>query len=63
MNDLAVILALFLIFGVVGQMDYEDAKRQEAYACEMVKTGAWPQSYLKEKDITCGESYGKRTNH
>jgi len=33
---------LLVTFGMVGSMDYEDAVRQEAHYCKMVKAGHWP---------------------
>ena len=41
MKILAVAL-MFSAFGIVGSMDYEDAKQQEAHYCEMVEAGNWP---------------------
>jgi hypothetical protein len=34
-------LAVFII-SMVGQMDYDDAKRVQQHYCEMVKSGLWP---------------------
>lgn len=31
------LMGLFLLMGIAGQMDYEDAVEQENYYCEMVK--------------------------
>lgn len=36
------LLALLLLMGVVGRMDYEDAKLEEALYCDNVRTGVWP---------------------
>ena len=33
---------LLAAFGFAGNSDYEDALKQEAHYCEMVKTGSWP---------------------
>lgn len=35
-------LTLALMIGIVGQMDYEDAKAQEQHYTHMVCSGAWP---------------------
>lgn len=37
-----VVLALLLLMGVVGRMDYEDEQAQAALYCHNVKTGVWP---------------------
>lgn len=34
-------LALLALFGLVGQMDYDDAVDQQAQYCAMVKAGDW----------------------
>lgn len=34
---LLALLALFVLMGIAGQSDYEDAVEQEKYYCEMVK--------------------------
>lgn len=48
----AIGAALFVIvaFGIVGQMDYEDAIEQERHYCDMVRDGHWPHY---NKDIDC----------
>lgn len=38
----AMALAGFLIFGIVGNMDYEDAKNDGAFYAQMVCEGTWP---------------------
>lgn len=38
----AILAALVLLLGLMGHMDYEDAKAEEANYCEMVKAGLWP---------------------
>lgn len=35
--SLLVLLIVFILFGIAGRMDYEDAVEQENYYCEMVK--------------------------
>lgn len=45
MNRTQATLALvgvFLLLGLMGHMDYEDAKAEEANYCEMVKAKLWP---------------------
>lgn len=37
-----VILVVIAIMAVVGNGDYEEAKREEAFYCRMVATGQWP---------------------
>ncbi len=48
----AIGAALFVIvaFGIVGQMDYEDAVEQERHYCDMVREGRWP---AYNQDIDC----------
>lgn len=46
-----VMLALLLLMGVVGRMDYEDAKLEEAAYCHNVKTGVWPDYENIYKEI------------
>lgn len=36
------LLVILALFGLVGQMDYDDAVDQQAQYCEMVKAGHWP---------------------
>ena len=46
-----VALTLFAAFGIVGGMDYEDAKTQQALYCDNVKSGVWPDyegTYVSE---------------
>ena len=53
-----VALTLFAAFGIVGGMDYEDAKQEEISYCENVKSGQWPDyegTYAK----VCEAEYGK----
>ncbi len=49
MKVLAVIAAV-VIFGLVCQMDYEDAVNQEARYCDMAEAGHWP---AYRDDIVC----------
>lgn len=51
MKVLAVIAAVAL-FGLVGQMDYEDAVKEESNYCSMVKAGNWPDY---RDDIVCSD--------
>ena len=51
-------IAIGLALGVVGSMDYEDAKAEEALYCNNVKSGIWPDyegTYAK----VCEAEYGK----
>jgi hypothetical protein len=41
-QGVAFLVAIILLFGLAGRMDYEDAKLQEEQYCEMVKSGKWP---------------------
>jgi hypothetical protein len=41
-KTVGVILLMILAFGIVGQMDYEDAIEQELHYCSMVRDGQWP---------------------
>lgn len=41
-QGVAFLVALLLLLGLAGRMDYEDAKLQEQHYCEMVKSGKWP---------------------
>lgn len=36
------LVGVFLLMGLMGRMDYEDAKAEEANYCEMVKAKLWP---------------------
>mgnify|MGYP006207382395 FL=1 len=47
----AIGAALFVIvaFGIVNQMDYEDAIAEEQHYCDMVREGHWP-AYKPEID-------------
>ena len=36
------LLALLLLMGVVGRMDYEDEQAQAALYCDNVRTSVWP---------------------
>lgn len=41
-QTLLALVAVLLLLGLTGHMDYEDAKAEEANYCEMVKAGHWP---------------------
>jgi len=45
------LLALLLLMGVVGRMDYEDAKLEEIAYCHNVKNGVWPDYENIYKEI------------
>ncbi len=58
MKNVFIGLAIGLLLGVVGSMDYEDAKAEEALYCDNVKNGVWPDyegTYAK----VCEAEYGK----
>lgn len=52
------IVAFGLLFGVVGRLDYEDAKAEEALYCSNVKNGVWPDYDGIYADV-CEAEYGK----
>ena len=37
-----LLLLIVCLYGIVGAMDYQDAKREHAKYCEMVAAGYWP---------------------
>jgi hypothetical protein len=39
---LTALLALLLMLGVAGRLDFESAMADQAHYCEMVRDGAWP---------------------
>lgn len=39
---LSGLLGMFIILGIIGTMDYEDAKNEEAFYTQMVCEGTWP---------------------
>lgn len=41
-KTIGVALLLIVAFGIVGQMDYEDAIEQDKHYCDMVREGHWP---------------------
>ena len=54
-----VALTLFAAFGIVGGMDYEDAKTQQALYCDNVSSGVWPDyegTYVSE----CEKEHGPK---
>lgn len=48
-----VVLALLLLMGVVGRMDYEDEQAQAALYCHNVKIGVWPDYEGTYKKFFC----------
>ena len=36
------LIGMFIILGIIGNMDYEDAKAEEAHYNDMVCHGYWP---------------------
>lgn len=55
MKVLAVVAAVAL-FGLVGQLDYEDAVNAENHYCDMVEAGKWP---AYRDDIVCSKVEGE----
>ena len=41
-TPLLIALVVIAIMTVVGNGDYEEAKREEVFYCHMVSTGQWP---------------------
>lgn len=41
-KKVAALVAALLVFGLVGQMDYEDELAQHAHCLDMVEQGFWP---------------------
>lgn len=41
-QTLLALVAVLLLLGLMGHMDYEDAKAEEVNYCEMVKAKLWP---------------------
>ena len=41
-KGIGIALLLIVAFGIVGQMDYEDAIEQDKHYCDMVREGHWP---------------------
>ena len=58
MKNVFIGLAIGLLLGVVGSMDYEDAKAEEALYCSNVKNGTWPDYEGIYKKV-CEAEYGK----
>jgi hypothetical protein len=42
LNAAFAIIILFLLFGLVGQSDYEEELAAQRHYCNMVESGAWP---------------------
>lgn len=58
MKSVFIGIAIGLLLGVVGSMDYEDAKAEEALYCSNVKNGVWPDYDGIYADV-CEAEYGK----
>ena len=58
MKNVFIGIAIGLALGVVGSMDYEDAKAEEALYCSNVKSGIWPDYNGTYADV-CEAEYGK----
>lgn len=39
---IGAIVFVVAAYGIVGELDYQDAIEQEKHYCGMVKSGAWP---------------------
>ena len=50
------VIAVVALFGLVSQMDYEDAVSHGAHYCAMVESGVWP---AYRDDIFCSKVEGK----
>jgi len=48
---IGAIVFVVAAYGIVGELDYQDAIEQEKHYCGMVKSGAWP-NYKPEIDCT-----------
>jgi hypothetical protein len=46
---IAVAIILFCLLGIAGHVEYEDEMKQEAFYCDMVKQGHWPNY----KELVC----------
>ena len=55
---IAGIVAFVALLGMAGQMDFEDAKAEEALYCDNVKNGVWPDYDGIYADV-CEAEYGK----
>ena len=58
MKNVFIGIVIGLALGVVGSMDYEDAKAEEALYCSNVKSGIWPDYNGTYADV-CEAEYGK----
>ena len=43
MRAFIITTAVCALFGVVCAMDYDDATTEQAYYCQMVESGMWPE--------------------
>lgn len=39
---IGAIVFVAVAYGIVGELDYQDAIKQDQHYCGMVKSGAWP---------------------
>lgn len=44
---IVALFAVFVLFALVSNGDYNDEQEYQKYACEMVKLGAWPEQFCK----------------
>lgn len=49
---LVAAIAVALLWGAVGRMDYDDQMQQEAEYCRMVTAGSWP---AYNPDVDCSK--------
>ena len=60
MKTVAALLALVLLLGLAGAMDYEDQQAEQERYCEMVKAGFWPDFNGTYRDECQRPSAGQR---
>ena len=44
---MVIVLLVLMLFAVVGTLDYEDAKIEHEYNCNMVELGYYPKHFCK----------------
>jgi len=49
-STMIIILALFIVILMIGEMDARDQERHEEFYCAMVAEGSWP---AYNEDIDC----------
>ena len=58
MKTVLIGIIVGLALAIVGSMDYEDAKAEEALYCSNVKSGVWPDYNGTYADV-CEAEYAK----